>query len=114
MLPSGHIDYEKHVDENEVKLNNEQLIAYQDILNSVIIKEGKLYFLDGPAGTGKTILINLLLSKLMTKNIPYIAVASSGIAATLRELQLLNTYLSHINALKRRSSEAECTELLYR
>ena len=78
-----------------MKLSNEQLIAYQDILNSVINKEGKLYFLVAPALTGKTILINyLLLSKLMTKNNPYIAVASSGIAATLRELQLLNTYVN--------------------
>ena len=50
-----------------MKLNNEQLIAYQDILNSVINKEGKLYFLYAPVGTGKTFLINLLLTKLMTK-----------------------------------------------
>ena len=52
-----HIDYEKHVDENEVKLNNEQLIAYQDILNSVINKEGKLYFLDAPAEKEKRFLL---------------------------------------------------------
>ncbi|GFV27687.1 ATP-dependent DNA helicase [Trichonephila clavipes] len=41
------------------------------------------YFLDSHGGTGKTFLINLLLAKIMCEKSMAIAVASSGIAATL-------------------------------
>jgi len=43
------------------------------------------YFLDVPGGTGKTFLINLLLAKVRFDKKIALAVASSGIAATLLE-----------------------------
>jgi PIF1 helicase. len=42
-------------------------------------------FLDVPAGTGKTFLINLLLAKVRFDKKNALAVASSGIAATFFE-----------------------------
>ena len=68
---------------NEIKLNDEQRIVYNNILQSVNNEDGKLFFLDAPAGTGHTFLINLLLAKMKMENKEHIAVASSGIAATI-------------------------------
>lgn len=44
---------------------------------------GKMFFLDAPDRTGKTFLINLLLAKFRMQGKIALAVASSGIAATL-------------------------------
>ncbi|RCN38553.1 hypothetical protein ANCCAN_15539 [Ancylostoma caninum] len=44
---------------------------------------GGVFFLDAPGGTGKTFLINLLLAEIRKQNRVALAVASSGIAATL-------------------------------
>uniref|UniRef100_A0A0L8HYC6 ATP-dependent DNA helicase n=1 Tax=Octopus bimaculoides TaxID=37653 RepID=A0A0L8HYC6_OCTBM len=44
---------------------------------------GGVFFLDAPGGTGKTLLINLLLAKVRQKKKIALAVASSGLAATL-------------------------------
>ncbi len=41
------------------------------------------FFIDGPGGTGKTFLYNVLLSEIRSKNQVALAVASSGIAALL-------------------------------
>jgi hypothetical protein len=41
------------------------------------------YFLDAPGGTGNIFLINLLLSQIRSSGKVALAVASSGIAATL-------------------------------
>ena len=46
-------------------------------------REGKLFFLDAPGGTGKSFVLNLLLAKFRASNRIIIAVASSGIAATV-------------------------------
>ena len=46
-------------------------------------KAGGIVFLDAPGGTGKTFVINLLLAKIRQQSKIAIAVASSGIAATL-------------------------------
>ena len=72
-----------YVEENEVKLNVEQLQVFEDVLWSVNNEEGRIYFLDAPGGTGKTFLINLLLSKVIGQQSVAIAAASSGIVATL-------------------------------
>ncbi|GBL76141.1 hypothetical protein AVEN_234427-1 [Araneus ventricosus] len=45
--------------------------------------QGGFFFLDAPGGTGKTFLISLLLAEIRSKNGIALAVASSGIAATL-------------------------------
>ena len=76
---------------NEIKLNDEQRIVYNNILQSVNNEDGKLFFLDAPAGTGHTFLINVLLAKMKMENKEHIDIASSGIAATL----LLNCIIAH-------------------
>jgi len=64
-------------------LTNEQLAIYEAILSKVNANEGGIIFIDAPGGTGKTFLINLLLAKVRKDGKVAVAVASSGIAATL-------------------------------
>ncbi|XP_027851457.2 ATP-dependent DNA helicase pif1-like [Aphis gossypii] len=69
--------------QNENQLNREQRIVYDSVMSSVNNNEGKILFLDAPGGTGKTFLTNLLLAKVRYGGKIALAVASSGIAATL-------------------------------
>lgn len=71
--------------DNESRLNPDQKNVYNLILSSVNSNDGKMFFLDAPGGTGKTFLINLLLAKVRSEGKIALAVASSGIAATLLE-----------------------------
>ena len=70
-------NWQSYVAENESKLITDA------ILDSVDGNKGKIFFIDAPAGTGKTFLINLLLTKVRSKGEEAIAVASTGIAAAL-------------------------------
>ena len=72
-----------YVLENERLLMPDQKAAYNAILKQIDKKAGGIYFLDAPGGTGKTFVINLLLAKIRLRSGIAIAVASSGIAATL-------------------------------
>ncbi|GBN91997.1 hypothetical protein AVEN_73025-1 [Araneus ventricosus] len=56
-------------------------IEYNDF--KIESSEGGLFFLDAPGGTGKTFLLNLLSAQIQKDKKVAIAVASSGIAATL-------------------------------
>lgn len=71
------------VQENEQKLTDDQRLAYNTIIDNVMQNSGKMFFLDAPGGTGKMFLINLLLAKFRMLGKIALAVASSGIAATL-------------------------------
>ncbi|GFT78627.1 ATP-dependent DNA helicase [Trichonephila clavipes] len=71
------------VRETEPRLLPEQKDIYNKILQRVELGEGGLFFLDAPGGTGKTFLLNLLLAKIRKDRNVALAVASSGIAATL-------------------------------
>ncbi|XP_055918607.1 uncharacterized protein LOC129950708 [Eupeodes corollae] len=71
------------VNSNVPKLVADQKIAYDAIIESVENNSGQLFFLDVPGGTGKTFLANLVLSKVRLSGRKALAVASSGIAATL-------------------------------
>jgi AAA+ superfamily predicted ATPase len=64
-------------------MNEEQHAAYDDILSSVIDKLGLVFFLHGPAGTGKTFLYNALCNCLRSERMIVLCVASSGIASLL-------------------------------
>ena len=44
---------------------------------------GEIFFLDAPGGYGKTFVIKLILASIQSKNDIALAIASSGIAATL-------------------------------
>ncbi len=78
--------YEINPDDIQVKENqllSEQKRAYDRICESVESDKGDIFFLDAPGGTGKTFLLNLILAKIRQQHNIALAVASSGIAATL-------------------------------
>lgn len=49
----------------------------------MLLNKAVFFFLDAPGGTGKTFLISLILAKIRSQQKIALAVASSGIAATL-------------------------------
>ncbi len=67
----------------EDKLNDDQHSAYESILNVMINKEGKLFFVYGSGGTDKTFVWTMLLSYLRGQGKIILAVASSRIASLL-------------------------------
>lgn len=76
---------QRFVNTNEDCLTDEQKLIYNKIIANINTNDGKIFFLDAPGGTGKTYLINLILAKIRSNRGIAIAVASSGIAATLLE-----------------------------
>lgn len=65
------------------QLNSQQKYAYDKIMEGVNNEGGGFYFIDAPGGTGKTFLLSLILATIRSDNKIALAVASSGIAATL-------------------------------
>ncbi|XP_071921805.1 uncharacterized protein [Coffea arabica] len=65
------------------RLNIEQRHAYDLILQSVFSPIGQNFFVDGPGGTGKTFLYRSLLATLRSQGHIAIAVATSGVAASI-------------------------------
>jgi DNA replication protein DnaC len=53
-----------YVDDVEDRLNDDQRSAYETILNAVTNKDGKLFFIYGSGGIGKTFVWTMLLSHL--------------------------------------------------
>ena len=78
-----HAEEQRKADKNYQKFNPEQKAAFHAIIDSVMEKKGQLFFLNGPAGTGKTFVYNVVCSKLRANNHIVLCVASSGIAALL-------------------------------
>ncbi|XP_015189716.1 PREDICTED: uncharacterized protein LOC107073545 [Polistes dominula] len=70
---------------NVPQLNQQQRIAYNTLIEAVNSGSGGIYVLDAPGGTGKTFLISLLLARIRSRNDVALALASSGIDATLLE-----------------------------
>lgn len=77
------IQLAEQVDQNIPLLNQEQQQIYSKVMQAVNNDEGGCFFIDGPAGTGKTFLYNTLLAKIRLHGDIAVAVASSGIAALL-------------------------------
>ncbi len=73
------------------RLNDDQHSTYKTILNVVTNKEGKLFFVYGSRGTGKTFVWTMLMSCLRGQGKIMLAVASSGIASSL----LLDSRTAH-------------------
>lgn len=65
------------------KLNQEQKYVYDQVIDSVQHNKGKTFFLNGPAGTGKTFCYNTICHMLRSQGKIVLCVASSGIAALL-------------------------------
>ncbi|KAH9668825.1 ATP-dependent DNA helicase [Citrus sinensis] len=64
-------------------LNACQKSAYEAIMHSVDNEEGRLFFINGHGGTGKTFLWNTIIAKLRSHSKIVLPVATSGIAALL-------------------------------
>lgn len=73
----------EYLQEHLQKMNQQQNHVYDTILSAVKDQRGGFYFLDAPGGTGKTFLISLMLANIRSQNNIALAIASSGIAATL-------------------------------
>lgn len=77
------IELQAFVNLNLPKLNDQQRHVYDTIMQAVQNNAGGLYFLDAPGGTGKTFVISLILAAIRSQQKIALALASSGIAATL-------------------------------
>jgi ABC-type transporter Mla maintaining outer membrane lipid asymmetry ATPase subunit MlaF len=64
-------------------LNSDQRSGFNEILDHVVNKRGKVFFVDGPGGTGKTYLYRALLAKVRSMDLIAVATATSGIAASI-------------------------------
>ena len=71
------------VETNLSKLLPEQRIVYDKIMQAISSQSGGFYLIDAPGGTRKTFLISFILATIRSQNNIALAVASSGIAATL-------------------------------
>ena len=67
------------LNEDQAKIVNE---IFDEALNGDNTKPN-LHYLDGPAGTGKTLIYNTLISLLKSRNIPVASCAWTGIASIL-------------------------------
>lgn len=65
------------------QLNEEQATSYGRIIDSVRHERGSVFFLNGPAGTGKTYVYNTVCNTKRGEGHIALCVASSGIAALL-------------------------------
>ena len=74
-------ELDQYVIENMEKLTPEQNIVVDTIAEN--LDQGGVYFVDAPGGTGKTFTSKIALANTRRQGITALAVASSGIAATL-------------------------------
>ncbi|BHF75608.1 hypothetical protein SprV_0501870400 [Sparganum proliferum] len=72
-----------YLQSNIPKLTLEQKGIYDQIMVTANNGVGGILFLDAPGGTAKTFLLRLILTAIRSKNDITVALASSGIAATL-------------------------------
>ncbi|PIA55030.1 hypothetical protein AQUCO_00800042v1 [Aquilegia coerulea] len=70
-------------DQKISQLNVEQLHADTEVTDSVLNNSGKIFFLNGLAGTGKIFVYNTIADSMRSKGHIVIMVASSGIASLL-------------------------------
>ncbi|CAN1819976.1 ATP-dependent DNA helicase PIF1 [Linum perenne] len=73
----------KQFENDYPKLNNEQVIVFKQIMDSVEKGTGQCFFVEGAGGTGKTFLWKVITAKLRSEGKIVLCVASSGIAALL-------------------------------
>lgn len=80
-----HQELDLVVQTNVPLLNSQQKEVYDTSMKAIDDGNGGLYFLDAPGGTGKTFLMSVVLATVRARSNIAVAVASSGIAATLLE-----------------------------
>jgi len=76
-------EYMSELQNNLPSLNSQQRNIYERVINSFERNNNNIFFIDGPGGTGKTFLYNVILAKIRSEGHIALAVASSGIAALL-------------------------------
>jgi hypothetical protein len=64
-------------------LNPEQLSGYMKIIEHVINRKGRVFFVDGHGGTGKTFLYMCFIAIVRSEGIIAVAIATSGIVASI-------------------------------
>ncbi|KAH9576597.1 hypothetical protein CY35_01G170700 [Sphagnum magellanicum] len=87
-LIESELDYDRealhaHVERSLPLLNKDQDRAVASILNAVRLDQGGVFSLDGPNGSGKTFVYNILLASIRNEGHVALVVASSSIAALL-------------------------------
>ncbi|XP_070044304.1 uncharacterized protein [Nicotiana tomentosiformis] len=87
-MVNEELDYDKEElkilhDKSFALLNDCQKSAYDAIITSVENEQGRLFFINGHGGTGKTFLWNTIISKLRSQSKIVLPIATSGIAALL-------------------------------
>ncbi|PAA80832.1 hypothetical protein BOX15_Mlig019542g1 [Macrostomum lignano] len=83
LTPLEAAELQIKVDAQVGMLTVEQRSVFDAVMADWSAKQGGLHFVDAPGGTGKTFLLTLLLQAVRAARQPAIAVASSGIAATI-------------------------------
>jgi ATP-dependent DNA helicase PIF1 len=64
-------------------LNLEQVSSYTKIIEHVINRKGRVFFVDSPGGTSKTFLYRCLIATIRSEGLIAVATATSGIAASI-------------------------------
>jgi hypothetical protein len=64
-------------------LNPKQLSGYTEIIEHMINRKGRVFFVDNPMGTGKTFLYRCLIATVHLEGLIAVATAMSGIAASI-------------------------------
>jgi ATP-dependent DNA helicase PIF1 len=77
--------FERSWQEGYQTATQEQQFILDSITTAIYSDKPQLFFIDGPGGTGKTFVENLLLANVRSRDRIALAVASSGIAAILLE-----------------------------
>ncbi|KAG5549105.1 hypothetical protein RHGRI_014469 [Rhododendron griersonianum] len=78
-IEAQQVDVQVDID----RLNNAQRKAYDAITSSVLQNRGRIFFVSGGAGTGKTFLYNTIALKCRSLGHIVVTVTSSGIASLL-------------------------------
>lgn len=81
------VDHMVAADDQWQRLNEDQRMVYDRVIQAINnVEEGaKLFYVDGPGGTGKTTLYNSLISTLRARGRSVVSVEFIGIAAILME-----------------------------
>jgi hypothetical protein len=64
-------------------LNTEQLSGFKEIIDHVINRKARVFFVDDPGGIGKTFLYRCLIATIHLEGLIAVATATSGIAASI-------------------------------
>ncbi|KAH0609829.1 uncharacterized protein H6S33_012375 [Morchella sextelata] len=75
------------------QLNSDQLECFNTITHSIEEAASALFFIQGPAGTGKTFLYNVICNHFRSQGKIVLCVASSGIAAVTGVLSKRNRFV---------------------